>query len=275
MALARGALLATACAGAGRLAARDAPSAGPRAAAGAAALSRRLLAGLGRAAGALPEPSGGSGAVLVPRWSPTPPLGWRGLAAAARRPAEEDAAPDRPRLNRAIKAPTLRLVTDAGSHEILERAVALLRAKEAGLDLVEVNAKADPPVCRLLDYEKVLYAQRVREKENRKKELEQRRAGTVKNMRLGVRTDEHDLANKVATSEKHLEQGYMVRVMIQFKPSDASTPKDRFTIGQKTMERVVERLAHAAKVESPPKMAGPNNMTMLLTSIQRGRKGKQ
>jgi len=93
----------------------------------------------------------------------------------------------------------------------LSLAVALRRARDAGLDLVEVNPRADPPVCRLLNYSTYRHDQRRREKDLRKKQVGMRRTNVVKMLRLSARISDNDMQVKARNANQFLDDGYKVR----------------------------------------------------------------
>lgn len=145
------------------------------------------------------------------------------------------------RAGRAIKAPEVRLV-GPGGHEVLRLADALKRAEEAGLDLVEVNPKASPPVCRIMDHRRELYAKRKKEKERlREKGGAGAGAGERKEVRMRATIAAGDYEMKLAQIERFLERGSRVRLRI-FK----GQPEDMHGLAA----RVVARLGDAARTEN-------------------------
>ena len=159
------------------------------------------------------------------------------------------AAAKEPRVGRAIKAAEVRLVGDGG-HEVLKLRAALAKAAEAGLDLVEVNPKASPPVCRVMDHRREQYAKMKREKER------QRERGKVqgerKEVRMRATIAEGDYDMKVEQMERFLERGSRVRLRI-FK----GRPEEM----EELAARVQGRLEEAARVESDLRVeSGYGNM---------------
>ncbi|CAI5536889.1 unnamed protein product [Closterium sp. Naga37s-1] len=151
------------------------------------------------------------------------------------------------RVNEAITAWTVRLVTDEG-HEVLPRPQALTRARMAGLDLVEVNPRADPPVCKLMDFSRFRFEQRRKDKEMRRKKVEKRRRDEVKEVRVSCRTEARDVAMKADAVLKHLHRGHRVKMSVTFKSSDHDQ-----TVGQALLDSMLSRLGDAAIVEVKPK----------------------
>jgi translation initiation factor IF-3 len=132
---------------------------------------------------------------------------------------------------------------------------ALAMARERGMDLVEVAPNADPPVCRIMDYGKVLYEKSKRERKARKAQ----KTVDVKEIRLRPKTGEHDVDFKVRDAGRFLNQGYKVKVRVQFRGREITYPE----IGQELLQDVAKRLSEVAEVESPPRMEGRSLMMIL------------
>jgi translation initiation factor IF-3 len=132
---------------------------------------------------------------------------------------------------------------------------ALAIAREQGLDLVEVAAQADPPVCRIMDHGKWKYEQDQRRKESRK------RASNVviKEMKFRPKIDTHDYDTKMKHVERFLAEGSKVKLTIMFRGREMAHPE----LGRRILEKVAERVAEFATVESAPRQDG-RNMTMVL-----------
>ena len=137
---------------------------------------------------------------------------------------------------------------------------ALAIAREAGLDLVEVAANADPPVCRIMDYGKYKYEQDQRRKESRRKASNV----VIKEMKFRPKIDAHDYDTKMQHVERFLEEGSKVKLTIMFRGREMAHPE----LGRKILEKVAERVAEIAIVESAPKQDG-RNMTMVLNPIRK------
>ncbi|KAI7737865.1 hypothetical protein M8C21_000960 [Ambrosia artemisiifolia] len=130
------------------------------------------------------------------------------------KPKYEEKDKGRPRMNKEIVDPYVRLVTDEG-HSVVERNVALARATELELDLVEVQS-GNPPVCKLMDYNKEIYKKHVKEKEQTKKkacksELVLRQGG-LKEVRITHKISQHDMQTKADTVKRLAERGYRVKI---------------------------------------------------------------
>lgn len=131
-------------------------------------------------------------------------------------------------------------------------------ARAARLDLVEVAERADPPVCRLMDYSKFLYEQKKKEQEAR-----QAQRTEVKEIRLRPKTDDQDFQVKVDRAKRFLEDGAKVKVRILFRGREITYPE----IGRKLLQDVAEELEDIAQVDSRPKMQG-RTMLMVLSPEQ-------
>jgi len=140
---------------------------------------------------------------------------------------------------------------------IVDTHEALARAREVGLDLVEVAPTSDPPVCRIMDYGKWLYEQKRKIREAHKKE--QRHAGTMKEIRLRPETDKHDLDVKLRHAHEFLEKGHKVQFTLFFRGRQL-LHRD---LGYAMLEQVTQALEDLARIERPATMAG-KRMTLLL-----------
>jgi translation initiation factor IF-3 len=138
---------------------------------------------------------------------------------------------------------------------------ALAKAREQGLDLVEVAPNADPPVCRMMDYGKFLYEKAKRERKARKAQ----KSVEVKEIRLRPKTGEHDIDFKVRDAERFLKQGYKVKVRVWFRGREITYPE----IGRVLLQEVATRLSGVAEIESSPRMEG-RSLLMILSPSNKG-----
>src|SRR5207247_230365 len=143
----------------------------------------------------------------------------------------------------------------------------MTRAREAGLDLVEVDANGNPPVCRLLDYGKWKYEQAKKERDARKHQ----RGTMVHEVRLRPRTGQHDIDLKVRTVERLLAEGDKVKLSVMFRGREMSHPE----VGQEVLDRALSRLGEAASVEKPPGMEGRFLSVILTPTVKKPLKGKE
>ena len=129
-------------------------------------------------------------------------------------------------------------------------------ADEFDLDLVEISPKADPPVCRVIDYQKFLYQQKKKQKEMKAKTVKV----IVKEIRFGPNTDEHDYNFKFKHAQKFLEDGAKLKAFVFFK-GRSILYKEK---GEILLLRLAQDLEELGKVEQLPKLEG-KRMTMFLT----------
>ena len=153
------------------------------------------------------------------------------------------------RVNERIRAPKIRVVYGEDSQQlgVMTTREAIEKAKSVGLDLVEIAAKADPPVCRIVDYGKYKY-----EQSKLKKTSKSKGPVKMKEVKFRVRTEEHDYNIKCARAEKFLDEGNKVRVQLQFRGRE-NAHRD---IGFVVMDRVKKDLAGMSHVDMEPKLAG-------------------
>ena len=133
---------------------------------------------------------------------------------------------------------------------------ALAKAEEAEVDLVLIAPKAEPPVCRIIDYGKFRYEQLQREKEAKKKQ----RTVDVKEIRLSPNIDVNDIKTKANNARKFIEKGDKVKVALRFRGREMAHMNESKHI----LDDFVEMLADVANVDKPPKVEG-RNMVMFLT----------
>ena len=200
------------------------------------------------------------------------------------------------RVNDQITARQIRLVSDRpgetsdetdetdsndtkSTHEIVSTLVALRRAKLAGLDLVEVNARADPPVCRLMRYDSFRYAQRQKEKDGKRKAMERRRADTVKELKLTARISANDLRVKADKAVRFLNAGHRVTLRVEFKTNDgvkqSLRPKAGAVLFDEFRGVLSDEFEKAHVVAQEGKMVGPNHMTITLAPEKERGEGKR
>lgn len=132
---------------------------------------------------------------------------------------------------------------------------AMAKAEELGLDLVEISPKADPPVCKIIDYKKFLYEQKKREKVMKAKASKV----VVKEIRFGPNTDDHDYEFKKKHAEKFLKDGAKLKAYVFFK-GRSIVYKDQ---GEILLLRLASELEELGKVEQMPKLEG-KRMTMFI-----------
>jgi len=158
------------------------------------------------------------------------------------------------RINHFIRVPQVRLVGDNIEVGVYSTGEAIKIAQEQGLDLVEISPNADPPVCKVIDYNKFLYDKKRKEKEMKANA----KVSEVKEIRFTPNTDEHDFNFKAKHAENFLKEGNKVKAYVQFK-GRAIQFQDR---GQLLLLKFADRLSEVGNLESMPKMEGRRMLAM-------------
>ncbi|MBV9329011.1 MAG: translation initiation factor IF-3 [Chloroflexi bacterium] len=165
-------------------------------------------------------------------------------------------APTGPRANRQIRVPQVRIIDDEGRQVgVVTIEDALRRAEEAGLDLIEVAAAADPPVCRIADLGRFRFEQDKRTRDAKKNQ----HVSEVKEVRLRPRTDEHDLQVRVRAARRFLEDGHKVKVEVRFRGREASHPE----VARAQIASIAAGVADIAIVERQPSLEGRTMFAIL------------
>ncbi len=162
------------------------------------------------------------------------------------------------RINNSIRAPKVRVVLPDGKSSVLELRSAIEKAKEYGLDLIEVSPNAKPPVCKILDVGKYKYELEKKNKESRKRQANL----TVKEMRMTPKIQEHDYQTKLNHIKKFLDHRHKVKVNIIFKGREI-THQDR---GMALVEKVKGDLKNMGQVQNEPRLVG-RSITILFDPI--------
>lgn len=139
---------------------------------------------------------------------------------------------------------------------------AIQKARESGLDLVEIAPNAQPPVCRIIDYGKFLYEQKKKQHEQKKKQA----TVTVKEVKFRPATDDHDYGYRMKRCREWLAEGDKIRAAIAFRGREMSHRE----LGAKILAKLTQDLADVADVEVSPKMEGYQ-----MFAIYVPKKGKQ
>lgn len=158
--------------------------------------------------------------------------------------------------NDMIRAREVRVIGPEGDQlGIMPRNEAIAAARDVGLDLVEVAATSDPPVCRIMDYGKYKYEQQKKKADAKKRQS----VIQIKEIKVRPKTDDHDYETKLRHIRRFLEDGDRCKVTVFFRGREI-VHKDR---GVAILDRMVADLADVAKQEQPPKFEG-RTMQMLL-----------
>lgn len=171
------------------------------------------------------------------------------------------------RINHFIRVPQVRLVGDNVEVGIYSVQEALRIAQDQQLDLVEISPNADPPVCKVIDYNKFLYDKKKKEKEMKAKA----KVSEVKEIRFTPNTDDHDFDFKSRHAEGFLKDGNKVKAYVQFK-GRAIQFKER---GELLLLKFAERLQEVGQAESLPKLEGKRMSIMLAPKSQRKRRTRK
>ncbi|MEL6812487.1 MAG: translation initiation factor IF-3 [Bacteroidota bacterium] len=162
---------------------------------------------------------------------------------------------DKHRINEKIRAQEVRLVGDNVEVGVYPLKKALEIARELEEDLVEISPNATPPVCKIMDYKKFVYEQKKREKALKAKATKV----TIKEIRFGPNTDDHDYEFKKKHGEKFLKDGAKLKAYVFFK-GRSIIYKDQ---GEILLLRLAQDLEDYGKVEQMPKLEG-KRMTMFI-----------
>src|SRR5947199_6176684 len=156
---------------------------------------------------------------------------------------------DGPRVNEEIRVRQVQLIDPTG-HNLgpVEIQIALDKAQEAGLDLVEIAPNSSPPVCKILDYGKYKYQAQKKAAEARKKQ----KVVEVKEIKLRPMIDDHDYDVKMRSMQRFFEEGDKVKVTLRFRGREMAHQE----LGYKLLDRVKGDTVKLAKVEQEPRFEG-------------------
>ena len=167
-------------------------------------------------------------------------------------------------MNEAIRITPIRLIGAEGEAlGIVPTAQAMERAREAGLDLVEVADKERPPVCKIMDYGKFKYAQS-------KKAHQKTHQQKLKEIRVRPKTGDHDIQTKINQAKQFLEHNDKVQVNVLFRGREMQHIEE----GQRVMNQVLEALQNDCKIEMPAKMEGKRMVALLAPKPSTPEKGQ-
>jgi len=161
-----------------------------------------------------------------------------------------------PRINDRIRIPEVRVIGADGSMlGVIPTHEARRLAEQAELDLVEVNPKAVPPVCKIMDFGKFKYEEKKRAAEAKKKQSQVE----LKEIKLRPKTDDHDIAFKVKHIQRFLEDGNKVKLTVRFRGREITHPE----MARKQLELIIDAVRDLALIEASARMEG-RTMTALL-----------
>lgn len=160
----------------------------------------------------------------------------------------------RNRVNEQIRLSPLMVIDENGAKlGVIPNHEALAKAREKGLDLVEVSPEARPPVCRIMDYSKFRYEQSIKNKKNKKN------TNKIKEMCFRPSTGDHDILTKVTAIKRFLEEGHLVQIKVKFKQRE-NAHKD---LGFGIIEKIMSHVSEIAQFQTNPKLTGPNIFCVL------------
>lgn len=164
-------------------------------------------------------------------------------------------------INDEIRATQVRLVGDnIAEPGVYSIAQAMKMADEMELDLVEISAKADPPVCKILDYQKYLYQQKKKAKEMKQNSTKI----VIKEIRFGPNTDEHDFQFKLKHAQEFLSEGSKVKASVFFRGRSIQFADQ----GEKLLLRFAVELEEYGRAEHMPQLEG-KRMIMMIAPIKK------
>ncbi|MGH7812911.1 MAG: translation initiation factor IF-3 [Candidatus Binataceae bacterium] len=160
------------------------------------------------------------------------------------------------RINSQIRAAQVRVIdADGRQIGILSLRDAIKAAEGRGLDLVEVASTAQPPVCRIANFDKYRYAQKKKLHDSKKTTV-----SMIKEVKMGSQTGQHDVDFKVKHIRRFVEEGHRVKLSVSFRGRAITHPE----IGRALIDRIIEQVKDLAQPESLPRMEG-RHMSVLLT----------
>lgn len=166
------------------------------------------------------------------------------------------------KVNREIRAPKVRVISHTGEQiGVIPLYEALARAEQEGLDLVEISAGSNPPVCKIINYGKYRYDQTKREKESKKAQHQVK----VKEIKFKPNIDEHDLETKLRHTRDFISKGNKVKVSCVFRGREMAHPE----IGEKLINQVCEELKDIATLEAPAKLFGRMLTVVLAPGVRK------
>jgi len=169
------------------------------------------------------------------------------------------------RINERINVPEVRLVGENVTIGVYPTSKAIQMAEDMGCDLVEISPNAVPPVCKIIDYQKFLYQQKKRQKEQKAKTVKI----VVKEIRFGPQTDDHDYNFKLRHAKEFLEEGAKVKAYVFFKGRSILFKEQ----GEVLLLRFANDLEEYGKVEQMPVLEGKRMIIMMTPVSKKGGSG--
>lgn len=175
---------------------------------------------------------------------------------------EADISATEYRINERIRAREVRLIgADGENVGVVETKKALEMAYAAGMDLVEVAANANPPVCRIIDYGKFVYQKTKKEKEAKKAQ----KVIEIKEIRIRPKTTDHHKSFKVRDARRWLEEGKKVKVRVRFRGRERDYPE----IALEDLKDIAEALKDISVIEQAPSFEGRTLLMVLAPASEK------
>ena len=164
-----------------------------------------------------------------------------------------------PRSNNRISSPEVQVIASDGENlGVLNTNEAISKAKNEGLDLIEIAPNANPPVCKIMDMGKYKYDLQKKANQAKKKQ----KIVSLKEIKLRPGTETHDYNFKIKNAKKFIAKGDKVKFTVKFKGREMQHTE----LGKKLMSRIIEETKDIAKVESKPKFEG-RQMVMIIQPL--------
>lgn len=169
------------------------------------------------------------------------------------------------RVNERIRIREVRLIDETGKQiGVIPTREALEIARERGLDLVEVQPNAVPPVCRLMDYGRFRYEESRKERESRRKA----KTATLKEIRMKPKIGEHDVETKARNARRFLNAGDRVKISVRFRGRENLHPE----IGRDLLLKMIDLLSDVATVDQQPRSEGQDMSILLSPKVEKDEK---
>lgn len=160
------------------------------------------------------------------------------------------------RVNRDIRAPQIRVISDDGEMlGVMTVPEGLRIAEDRGLDLIEIGPTAQPPTCKIMDYGKYKYETKKKAAESRKKQV----IVVIKEIQMRPRTDQHDFETKMKHARRFLLEGDKVKINLRFMGREMSHQE----MGLEVVKKAIDYVKDLCLVETPPKTEGKNMFALL------------
>ena len=167
--------------------------------------------------------------------------------------------PQGPKANERIKALDVQVIGSEGNNlGVMQLKQAIQKAKEEGLDLIEISPNANPPVCKIMDMGKYKYDLQKKANQAKKKQ----KTVSLKEIKLRPGTETHDYNFKIKNAKKFINKGDKVKFTVKFKGREMQHTE----LGKELMNKIIEETKDIAKVESQPKFEG-KQMVMIIQPI--------